>query len=83
MNMVQNIFTHISETLVHICIAVAQHQQAQNLQKKIPFLILLLVFLRIMLRAVKLYHNFSTCNVKINNIMTKNLLTVCMERLQL
>ena len=35
-----------------------------------------------MLRTVKLYYNFSTCNVKINNIMTKNFLTMDGKRLQ-
>ena len=79
----QNILTYISESLVHISIAVAQHLQTQALQKSIPLLILLTVFILVMLRTVKLYYNFSTCNVKINNIMTKNFLTMDGKRLQL
>ena len=78
----QNVFAYISETLIHVCVAVTEYKNAQTLQETIPLLILLLVFFRIMLRTVKLYDNFSTCNVKINNIMTKNLLTVRVKRMK-
>ena len=82
MNVMQNVFAYISEMLIHVCVAVTEYKNAQTLQETIPFLILLLVFFRIMLQTVKLYYNFSTCNVKINNIMTKNLLTVRVKRMK-
>ena len=71
-----NIFAHAKEILIHFAIRYAQNRQAITLKSSSAFGISCLRFRLVVLRAVKLYHEFRLGAIKIDNIVSNYPLTI-------
>lgn len=71
-----NILAHSKEILIHFAIRYAQNRQAITLKSSSAFGISCLRFRLVVLRAVKLYHEFRLGAIKIDNIVSNYPLTI-------
>ena len=69
-----NILTNTSKIFMYFSIRYSDNRQSVFFKKSRPFFIVLLSFLSIMPRTVKLNDKLCLCTVKICDILAKNLL---------
>jgi len=76
----ENIFAHIPELLIDFPIGVAQHTQAETVQKSVPFSVLYEHIRVKMLRTVKFDDQLRSGTIEINDIRADHLLPIYGDR---